>query len=122
MFIINKYIYTRRRREGSIMTMNNGRLFDNIKISFLLLDMFLEDRMIYEKFKKEVLTLIFVILLDNKYNHIEEQYKSRFFSAVQGVYRSFINDYGLYDDIKRNIDGNILNFYEFEKIAKDILG
>ena len=121
MAILNKYVYTRRRRDGSLITLKNERLFDSINIVDLILNVFLENDEIYQRFKLEVLTLIFVIILNEKYHQIEKKYKAKFFHEVQGVYRRFIEDYGLYEDIKENVDNDILNFFEFENIAKNLL-
>ena len=121
MSYINKYFYNRRRRSGSIMTFRDERLFDNIAIVYLVLDVFLENREIYEYYKKEVLKYIFLLVLNRKYNEIEEQYKEEFFRKVQGVYKSLIQDYGLYEDIKNNVDEELLNFFEFEKIVGSLL-
>ena len=118
---INKYFYTRRRRPNSLMTLNDDRLFDNIAIVRLVLDVFMEDVEIYEYYKKEVLTYIFKTVLNWKYHQIEDQYKERFFSEVQGVFRSFIEDYGLYNDIKDNVDNDILEFFKFEDIVSEML-
>ena len=76
---------------------------------------------IYEYYKKEVLTYIFKTVLNWKYHQIEDQYKERFFSEVQGVFRSFIEDYGLYNDIKDNVDNDILEFFKFEDIVSEML-
>ena len=118
---INKYFYNRRRRPGSIMTLKNDRLFDNIAIVYLVLDVFLENKEIYEYYKKEVLRYIFSLVLNRKYNEIEDQYKEEFFRKVQGVYKNLIQNYGLYKDIKENVDEDLLNFFEFEKIVEELL-
>jgi len=117
--LINKYFYNRRRRPGSLMTLNDDRLFDNIPIVYLILEVFLEDVNIYNYYKKEVLVYIFKSVLNSKYHKIEDQYKEKFFKEVQGVYKRFIIDYGLYNDIKENVDKNILDFFKFEDIVKD---
>lgn len=118
---INKYFYNRRRRPGSLMALNDDRLFDNIAIVRLVLDVFMEDAELYEYYKKEVLTYIFKTVLNWKYQQIEDQYKERFFSEVQGVYRTFIEDYGLYKDIRDNVDKEILDFFKFEDIVSEML-
>ena len=53
--ILNRYFHNRRRRDGSIMTWNNERLFDNFEIIYRVLNIFLEDPKLYEYYKKEVL-------------------------------------------------------------------
>lgn len=121
MSYTDKYFYNRRRRHNSIMSFNDDRLFDNIPIVYLVLEVFLENREIYEYYKKQVLTYIFAIVLNNKYNQIEDQYKEEFFKQVQEVYKSLIWDYGFYKDIKENVDPDILNFFSFEDIVVELL-
>lgn len=117
---INKYFYNRRRRPNSIMTLNNDRLFDNIHIVFLIINVFLENKEIYEYYKKEVLNYIFSAVLNGKYSLIDDQYKDEFFNQVQCVYKCFIKKYGLYEDIKENVFENILDFYKFEDIVENL--
>ena len=118
--IINKYLYNRRRRPGSIMTLNNERLFDNIDISYKILDVFLENEELYEYYKKEVLTYIFSIFR-GKYNQIEDEFKDDFFNAVQDAYKVYIKKYELYKDIAENVDKSVLDFFKFDDIAGEIL-
>ena len=103
------------------MTLNNERLFDNIEICYLILNVFLENDQLYQYYKKEVLTYIFNIL-NGEYDKIEEVYKAEFFNQVQNVYMDFIKDYGLYDDILENINPNILNKFKFNEIVENING
>jgi len=118
---IDKYFYNRRRRPGSIMTLNNYRLFDNIAIVYLILDVFLENKQNYEYYKEVILTYIFRSVLYEKYNQIENHYKEEFYKQVQDVFRNFVKEYKLYDDIKENVDKNILNFFKFEEIIAELL-
>ena len=118
--MLTDYFYNHRKRDGSLTTLRDRRLFDNIEIVYLILEVFLENKEIYEYYKKEVLTYIFKLVLKVKYNQIENQYKTEFFKQVQGVYRSFIKDYGLYDDIKENVDKDVLIFFKFEEIANNL--
>ena len=117
--LINKHLYVRRRRADSLTTLRNERLFDNIDIVYLILEEFLENREYYNYFKKEVLNYIFKLVLNLKYNQIEDKYKEKFYDEVQGVYRTCIKNYGLYEDIKENVDINVLNFFKFEDIVNE---
>lgn len=119
--LINKYLHNRRRRPGSIMTLNNERLFDNIDIMYKVLDVFLEKKEIYEFYKKEVLNYIFTSTFCGKYNQIEKEYKDHFFKKVQGAYKVYIKKYGLYKDIKENIHQDVLDFFKFDEIVSDAL-
>ncbi len=109
--VLNEYLHNRRRRDGSIMTWSNERLFDNIDIVYKILDVFLENPKLYEYYKQEVLFYIFITVLDAKYEQIDEKYKEQFFEAVVNVYNNFINNYGLYDDILDVVWGSILRKY-----------
>ena len=118
---ISEYFYNRRRRSNSITAFNNERLFDNIPIVHMVLNVFLEDREIYEYYKKEVLDYVFRIVLMGKYNQIDDQYKEEFYIRAQGVFKSFISDYGLYKDIKENVDNEVLDFFNFEDIVEELV-
>ena len=117
--LINKYFYNRRRRNGSIMTLNNERLFDNIDISYLILEVFLSNKQLYQYYKNEVLTYIFNIL-NYKYREIENQFKDEFYTKTQEVYKSFVVDYGLYEDIKNIVNPEILKKFKFNEIIDSI--
>lgn len=118
--IINKYLYNRRRRQDSIMTLNNERLFDNIDVMYNVLDVFLEDNELYDYYKKEVLTFIFSVF-KGKYDMIKDDLKDDFFKAVQEAYKVYIKKYGLYNDIKENVNSEILEFFKFDEIVSEIL-
>ena len=117
---INRYCYNRRRREGSLMTLNNSKLFDSIDVAYLILEVFLDNDEIYERYKKDVLNYIFGYLLNEKYHQIENQYKEKFYMEAQGIFKSFINDYELLDDIKENVRSEVLDFFKFEDIVSDL--
>ncbi len=119
--LINMYLHNRRRRPNSIMTLNNDRLFDNIDICYLILEVFLKNIQLYQYYKKELLNYIFKQTLDYKYHQIEEQYKDKFFKLTQNVYKDFIIKYGLYEDIAKNVDKDILKKYKFEDIHENII-
>lgn len=113
--IIDNHLYNRRRRPNSIMALNNERLFDNIDISYDVLNVFLNNIQLYNYYKKELLISIFYTL-DYKYNQIEDKFKEEFFKQVQNVYINFVNDYGLYDDILENVDKDLLDKFKFIEI------
>lgn len=117
--LINKYLHTRRRRPNSLVTLTNEIVFDNIDISYLILDVFLENYQLYRYYKKEVLTYISNIL-NGKHHQIDNQFKEEFFRQAQGVYKNFIVDYGLYDDILKYVDESILDKFKFNEIVESI--
>lgn len=118
--LTNKYLHNRRRRMGSIMTLNNERLFDNIDIMYQILDVFFENEELYEYYKKEILTYI-TSVLNAKYYRIENKFKEKFFKEVQKAFKVYIKKYGLFKDIKENVDEDILEFFEFYDIVSKIL-
>lgn len=119
--LINSYLHNRRRRPNSIMTLNNERLFDNIDIMYKVLDVFFEEKELYEYYKKEVLTYIFTSIFRGKYYQIEDEFKDQFFKEVQEAYTVYIKKYGLYKDIKETIPPDVLNFFKFDEIVSDVL-
>lgn len=118
--IIDKYLYNRRRRPDSIVTLNNERLFDNIDITYKVLEVFFEDKEVYEYYKKEVLTYIFASVFDGKYNQIDEELKEEFYKQVQESYKVYIKKYGLYKDIKENVNEEVLDFFKFDDIVNEL--
>lgn len=105
---IKTYLHCRRRRPGSITTLTNERVFDNIEISYLIIEIFLENPQLYEYYKKEILTFIFASLLDWKYEIIEDNFKKEFYNEVLKVYEIFYNKYNLKQDIFENVNKDIL--------------
>ena len=105
---IKTYLHCRRRRPESITTLTNERVFDNIEISYLIIEIFLENPQLYEYYKKEVLTFIFASLLNWKYELIEDNLKKEFYNEVLKVYEIFYNKYNLKQDIFENVSKDIL--------------
>lgn len=118
--LIDKYLHNRRRRPNSIMTLNSERLFDNIDVMYKVFDVFFEDKELYEYYKKEVLTYIFDVF-KGKYNQIEDDLKEDFFKAVQDAYKVYIKKYGLYKDIKENVNKEVLDFFKFDDIVSELI-
>lgn len=119
--LTNKYLHNRRRRPGSIMTLNNEKLFDNIDIMYKILDVFFEDKELYDYYKKEILEYISSVL-KIKYNKIEDEFKEKFFIEVQEAFKVYVEKYGLFKDIKESVNEEILNFFKFYDIVSEIIG
>lgn len=119
--LIDKYFYNRRRREDSIMTLTNERMLESVFIVDLILNVFMEDEDIFNYHKERVLIYIFESVLNKKYDVIDEEYKNKYFTEVQGVYKKFIKEYGLYKDIKEFVNDDILNRFKFEEIVNELL-
>lgn len=119
--LINEYLHNRRRRPDSIMTLNNERVFDNIDIMYKVMDVFFEDKELYEYYKKEILTYIFSSTFKGKYDFIDEKFKDEFFKEVQNAYKVYIKDYGLYNDILENVPPSVLEFFKFDDIVAELM-
>lgn len=119
--ILDKYLYNSRRCPESIMALNKERLFDNIEVTYNIFDVFYEDKELYEHYKKEVLTYIFHSEFWDTYNQIQDEFKEEFFKRIQEAYKVYIKKYGLYKDIKENINKDVLDFFRFEEIVEGIL-
>lgn len=117
--LINVYLHNRRRRPNSIMTFNDERVFDNIDLCYSILDTFLENYQLYQYYRKEILNYISSILII-KHDQIEDQFKEEFFRQSQEVYKNFITDYGLYEDIVKYVNKPILDKFKFDEIVKSI--
>lgn len=118
--LIDKYLHNRRRRDGSSMTLKNERLFDVINISYKILEVFFENKELYEYYKVEVLDYIFRSL-NGKYYQIEDEFKEEYFKRVQEAFKVLIKKYGLYKDIKFNVNKDILDFFKFEDIVGELI-
>lgn len=118
--LMNNYFYNKRKRSESI-TSHIEHIFDCIPIVHLIFDTFLENREIYEYYKKEILSYIFEEVLNTHYINLDEEYKQLFFIKIQSVYKYFIKEYGLYNDIKENIPNIILNRFKFDEIVEDLI-
>ena len=119
VLFINKYLHTRRRRPGSIMSLNNERLFDNIPIMNKIFDIFFEDIKLYNYYKKELLTYIFTTVFIFKYKQIKKELKKEFFEKIQNTFKVYLKKYGLENDIKECVDIETLKFFKVEYIITD---
>lgn len=119
--VINKRIYNHRVINNSDFSLTDGMLFKNIGSIYGIFDVFLENEMLFNYYKKEVFTYIFSSLLNNQFNQVEEKYKPKFFHEIQKVYKTLVKDYGFYEEILENVDKNLLNQFKFKNIVADIL-
>ena len=112
---INQYLFNKRRSSNSLMAFNTENILK--KCASLIIEKFLENEEIYEFYKKQVLDYIFKVVLYDQYNQIENQNKDEYYTHVQEEYESFIVNYGLREDIKKNVNDEILNFFKFDEIV-----
>lgn len=111
--IIDNYFYNRRRRDSSTMTLTNKRLFDNLEISRIILNIFLDNLDIYEHYKSEIFNYLFHAL-KLKYELIDDEFKSEFFIESKLLFEEFAFEYGLYLDMILNLKEDLIVFFEIE--------
>lgn len=117
---LNKFLYTRNRRIGSVMvTLGDDRLFGRLIISELVLNVFLENKEYYERYKSRVLNHITGHLMNQAYDLIEDKYKEEMFEKIKVLLDRYFYEYDLKDDIFENINNSIL--MKFEKIKEEKL-
>lgn len=114
--LINKFLHNRRRRDGSIMTLTNERLFDNFKIMDLIINIFLEDSTLYNSYKKEVLNHIFSTL-SVKYYSINQELRPKFYNKIKEFLDKLYNEYGLYYDCLELVEDKY--FSKFKQISQE---
>ena len=87
---------------------------------YLILDVFLENNKLYSYYKKELFDYIFNEL-HKIYDNIDSKFKERFYTELHWFMRNLIHKYGLYYDIKENIDETILNKLGFDDVINDLV-
>lgn len=108
---LNCYLYNRRRRDNSIMSLSGERLLDNVQIANIMVKSCLDNRKIYECHKKEILSYIFNII-NSKYDKINEEYKTIFFESTKKLFDKCLNEYRIKKDIFENVNKDILIKFE----------
>ncbi len=104
---LDDYLYNRRRRDNSIMTLRGKKILDNIQIAEIMIQSCLNNREIYEIHKNEILNYIFNIL-NSKYNLIDDEFKSIFFNSTKEFFKKCFDEYELKEDILNNVNHEIL--------------
>lgn len=115
----NSYLYTHRKIFNSLI-LDKKRVFDDVQMVYPIISVFLENKELFDYYKKEVLTYIFYDVLYKKYYKLEKNLKEELFNEIQIVFRSFIKDYGLYKYIKENVSEDILIKFKFEDIVDEL--
>ena len=116
--ILDKYLYNHREIPSKIINIKNS--FDKIHISYLLLDIFMENPVLYQYYKQEILRFI-IYNLHEEFKHIDSKYKEEYYNEIVVVIKNFIKDYGICRDIENNIDKEILDFYNYENIYTNVM-
>ena len=104
---VNKYLYNRRRRDNSIMTLTNEKLFDVFIIFENILSLFCKDNALWECYKEELVIYLFKVL-NVKYDLIDNEFKLKFFKCIEDFFSKCYLDYNLHDIILENVDESIL--------------
>lgn len=83
-------------------------LIHTMQNSYLILDLFLQNRKLYDYYKRQLLNYIFVQLLDICKN-LDFNLKSSYLNKIKEVFRNFCYDYNLEDDILTNVNSGIID-------------
>ena len=111
VYLVNEYLYNRRRREDSITKSTGKKLLDSIEIAKDLINVFIHDDEIYNRYKNGALNITFSFMR-SKYNSIDEKFKEEYLQRSKLFIRELINNnYNLKRDIEENLNKHNLNFY-----------
>ena len=110
IYLMDEYLYNRRRRKNSITTLTGKKLLDTIVIAKDLINVFIHDNEIYNRYKKGALNITFS-LIKGKYNSIDEKFKEEYFQKSKLLIQELVNNYNIKSDIEENLNKNNLDFY-----------
>lgn len=108
--LVNEYLYNRRRRKNSITTYSGEKILDIIQISKDLIEIFLQNNKIYNRYKSGALNILFAILR-GKYDLIDDEFKEEFVQKSNSLIKELDEEYGLIKDIILNLDYNNMKFF-----------
>ena len=115
--LINNSLYIHRKNEKSFLFSSEEHLFDDYNILRLVMDVFFENKQLFQYYKKGILNLIFSYNY-HKFNSLEKKFKNRYFRDVQNLFKVFIKYYGLGEDILSYVDPLILKKFNFDNIIE----
>ena len=118
IYLVNEYLYNRRRRKNSITTSTGKKLLDSIEIAKDLINVFIHDDEIYNRYKKGAINITFSFMR-SKYNSIDEEFKEEYLQKSFLLIQEFNNNYKLKNDIEENLNKNNLEFYNKIKYNKN---
>lgn len=111
VYLVNEYLYNRRRREDSITKSTGKKLLDSIEIAKDLINVFIHDDEIYNRYKNGAINITFSFMR-SKYNSIDEKFKDVYLQKSKLFINELINNnYNLKSDIEENLNKHNLNFY-----------
>ena len=110
IYLMNEYLYNRRRRKNSITTFTGEKLLDSIVIAKDLINVFIHDDKIYNRYKNGALNITFSFMR-SKYNLIDEEFKDEYLQKSELLIQELNNNYNLKKDIEENLNKTNLDFY-----------
>ena len=117
--LISDRIYNYRKNKFSLRKSNNERIFDIFNSYWYVFDVFIENKQLYQYYKRVLLNYIFLDL-EMKYDLIDSSLKERFFIEIKSLFSNFIRYRELYWDIIENIDLRILSKFSFDDVVERI--
>lgn len=111
--LIDYYFYNRRRRLGSITTNDGEQVLGCINIIEICIKIALDDPILYEKLKVQVLNKI-IQRLNVKYNFISSEFKEEFYNNSRKMVKKICSEHPyLKNDFENYLYQDNLNFYNF---------
>lgn len=117
IYLLDEYLYNRRRRKDSITTSTGKKLLDSIEIAKDLMNVFIPDDEIYTRYKNGAINITFSFLR-SKYNSIDEEFKEEYLQKSNLLIQELNNNYKLKNDIEESLNKNNLDFYNKVKYNK----
>jgi len=128
IFLLDEYLYFRRRIKNSVMSSINEKHFDIIPITNQIEDVFKEYNL-YEEFKKDLLNKKIINIKNLVYNQLDEKYKQDFFKLIKEDFSIIKKNRDLNKDYEKNLspfNGHFFsnsektdNFKEFDLLNKN---
>ncbi len=92
IFLLDEYVYYRRRRESSVMSSINDSYYGIIPIIDIITNVFRKNNA-YDRFKKDLLNFN-VLTTRNKYNLMDDKYK-KVFLDYEGIFFKYKQRYSI---------------------------
>lgn len=115
---IGNYLYNCRKIKSSFES-NPEKIFDIFTIICDVFDVLMENKQLYQYYKKMFLKRIFS-KLEIKYDQIDSQLQERFFIEVRSLYNNLIKYHDIYYDIVDYVNQDTLNKFNFKEVLEKI--
>lgn len=113
--LIKDKLYNFRKNKFLLRKSDHERIFDIFNIYWDIFEVFIDNKQLYQYYKRVLLNYIFSNLAV-KYDLMDDNLKERFFIETQSLFRNFIKYYELYWDLMENVDSKILNKFSFDDV------